>query len=152
MFNWENDDSVKMLLSLRSWGVIWSGMLLTLVVSLAAWAGDSFGIDVGSLGSIIQEPNSYNLLQVTLHGTALNVHRTGPIKGAKCGLIFGSYNFVLEDDTASLPVFVPGPCYASSWPFMPQDGDKVVIRGYIQILLTEPRTVQAIGLSVEPDS
>jgi hypothetical protein len=63
-----------------------------------------------AIGQIMEEPRSFHLRQVVLHGTVRNVQPLDPYKLPAGTTCYGGYLFRLEDDTASINVAVFGQC------------------------------------------
>ena len=59
---------------------------------------------------ILADPALFHLRQITLHGTVRNVQPLDPYEIPAGSTCYGGYLFGLEDDTAMLPVAVPGLC------------------------------------------
>ena len=59
---------------------------------------------------ILTDPALFHLRQITLRGTARNVQPLDPYEIPAGSTCYGGYLFNLEDDTATLPVAVPGLC------------------------------------------
>jgi hypothetical protein len=93
------------------------GGVLFLSCFFVVWsiAGVSFSLtgEVISIGTILKNPESYNLRVVTLEGTVRNVKPFEPYfepyKGPG-GVCYGTYTFTLEDKTGSIEVAHPTLC------------------------------------------
>lgn len=59
---------------------------------------------------ILADPALFHLRQITLRGTVRNVQPLDPYEIPAGSTCYGGYLFSLEDDTALLPVAVPGLC------------------------------------------
>jgi hypothetical protein len=59
---------------------------------------------------ILADPALFHLRQITLHGTVRNVQPLDPYEIPAGSTCYGGYLFGLEDDTAMLPMAVPGLC------------------------------------------
>lgn len=59
---------------------------------------------------ILADPSLFHLRQITLEGTVRNVQPLEPYEIPAGTTCYGGYLFSLEDDTATLPVAVPGLC------------------------------------------
>lgn len=59
---------------------------------------------------ILADPALFHLRQITLRGTVRNVQPLDPYEIPAGSTCYGGYLFSLEDDTAMLPVAVPGLC------------------------------------------
>ncbi|HEY6973132.1 MAG TPA: hypothetical protein VI359_02385 [Nitrospiraceae bacterium] len=88
--------------------------LVHIVVSV--WLGWSVGFSSAAAGEpitireILDEPMSFHLKQVTLHGTVRNVTPLDPYKLPAGTACYGAYLFYLEDETAVINVAVYGLC------------------------------------------
>lgn len=63
-----------------------------------------------TIQEVLSDPALFHLRQITLHGTVRNVQPLDPYEIPAGSTCYGGYLFTLEDDTASLPVAVPGLC------------------------------------------
>lgn len=59
---------------------------------------------------VLADPALFHLRQITLRGTVRNVQPLDPYEIPAGSTCYGGYLFNLEDDTATLPVAVPGLC------------------------------------------
>ena len=59
---------------------------------------------------ILADPALFHLRQITLHGTVRNVQPLDPYEIPAGSTCYGGYLFGREDDTAMLPMAVPGLC------------------------------------------
>ncbi len=87
-----------------------------------------------AIGTILKQPESYNLRVVTLQGTVRNVRPFEPYfapfagQGGRC---YGAYTFTLEDASGSIEVFHPALCAPPiQVPEVPE-GDKAMIEAQI---------------------
>jgi hypothetical protein len=63
-----------------------------------------------TIREILDEPKSFHLKQVTLHGTVRHVTPLDPYKLQAGTMCYGAYLFYLEDETSSISVAVYGRC------------------------------------------
>jgi hypothetical protein len=63
-----------------------------------------------TIREILDEPKSFHLKQVTLHGTVRHVTPLDPYKLQAGTMCYGAYLFYLEDETSSINVAVYGLC------------------------------------------
>jgi hypothetical protein len=63
-----------------------------------------------TIREILDEPKSFHLKQVTLHGTVRHVTPLDPYKLQAGTMCYGAYLFYLEDETSSINVAVYGRC------------------------------------------
>ncbi|MCK6500169.1 MAG: hypothetical protein L6Q38_11905, partial [Nitrospira sp.] len=86
-----------------------------------------------TIQEVLSDPTLFHLRQITLHGTVRNVQPLDPYEIPAGSTCYGGYLFTLEDDTASLPVAVPGLC---GIPLVKdpdvEDGARVAIEATIQ--------------------
>ncbi len=59
---------------------------------------------------VLADPALFHLRQITLKGTVRNVQPLDPYEIPAGSTCYGGYLFNLEDDTATLPIAVPGLC------------------------------------------
>lgn len=69
----------------------------------------------------------------TLQGTARQVTPTGMLFG-RCGRVYDSYSFILEDGTGSMQVDVAGSCHGPGVVLVVDEGDKVLVETVIEEL------------------
>ncbi|MGB3397584.1 MAG: hypothetical protein WBB60_14165, partial [Nitrospira sp.] len=91
-----------------------TSLLVTLVCCMMiVLVADSRRVDaqeVVTVQDILTDPALFHLRQITLRGTVRNVQSLDPYEIPAGSTCYGGYLFTLEDDTASLPVAVPGLC------------------------------------------
>src|SRR2546427_10883479 len=98
------------------------------------------------IGTILEHPESYNAHSVTLQGVARRVQSLGPRVG-DCPF-YDAYKFVLQDDTGSLEIEVPGPCAKPAGTMVPvSEGDKVVVQAQIGVLRSDRLPPPVIGIA-----
>ena len=82
---------------------------------------------------VLADPALFHLRQITLRGTVRNVQPLDPYEIPAGSTCYGGYLFNLEDDTATLPVAVPGLCGV---PMVKdpdvEDGARVVVEATVQ--------------------
>ena len=82
---------------------------------------------------ILTDPALFHLRQITLRGTVRNVQPLDPYEIPAGSTCYGGYLFNLEDDTATIPVAVPGLCGV---PMVKdpdvEDGARVVVDATVQ--------------------
>lgn len=83
-----------------------------------------------TIGAILASPETYYSRTVTLQGTARQVTPAGMIRG-RCGPVYDSYSFTLEDGTGSIVVDVAGTCRGPGVVLVVNDGDKVLVEAVI---------------------
>ena len=91
-----------------------TSLLVTLVCCMMiVLVADSRRVDaqeIVTVQDILADPGLFHLRQITLRGTVRNVQSLDPYEIPAGSTCYGGYLFTLEDDTASLPVAVPGLC------------------------------------------
>lgn len=89
--------------------------------------------EVLTVQEVLADPALFHLRQVTLKGTVRQVQPLDPYEIPAGSTCYGGYLFNLEDDTATLPVAVPGLCGV---PMVKdpevEDGARVVVDATIQ--------------------
>jgi hypothetical protein len=79
---------------------------------VCGWAAYAVGEDVLPIGTLLANPKTYHMKEVVLGGQARDIVQLPPYRTTR-SLCWGSYTFVLEDSTGSVPVFVQGACSVS---------------------------------------
>ena len=87
----------------------WSLCCLGTTLFLGAGSTGS-AAEIVTVHDILADPALFHLRQITLHGTVRNVQPLDPYEIPAGSTCYGGYLFGLEDDTAMLPVAVPGTC------------------------------------------
>jgi exonuclease VII large subunit len=99
----------------------------------AASPGPLLAEEPASIRHVLDEPRTYHLRHVTLHGTVRNVTPLDPYKLPNETVCYGAYLFSLEDEDAAIPVAVLGFC---GKPMVRdpdvEDGDHVEVSATIQ--------------------
>ena len=107
--------------------------------------------DAISIKDVFSNADSYQLHSVVLEGIATQVQLIGPLGNTKCGLSYELYQFVLQDETGSLTVVVPGTCGTAQNLVTPvPEGSRVRIEADIKVFTggQKPSTVQAVARGV----
>lgn len=104
---------------------------LQILVSFACVC-TSFAIEQMSIGTILEQPESYHLHEVILKGTVMQVQTKEPYIGAGSPC-YGAATFTLQDETGMIDVDIPGVCAKPQMQDQPRvsKGDKVVVRAQI---------------------
>ena len=115
-----------------------------LVVVLAC-AGSPMAAERLTIGQLNKFHASYHLHSVTLVGKVEAMHAFPPLPaaGKRCRSLYGIAEFVLIDDTGSLPVETLGSCFAAAME-LPHDGDLIELTAQIQVFIPEGQTGQVI--------
>ena len=102
-----SDGSSQLAHGLRTWLICG---LLGLALGLAMNHSLASAEETVTVQEILADPALFHLRQITLHGTVRNVQALDPYEIPAGSTCYGGYLFGLEDDTALLPVAVPGIC------------------------------------------
>ena len=92
---------------LRTW--LTYGLAAVTLVPVAGRAVSS-AEEAVTVQEILADPALFHLRHITLRGTVRNVQPLDPYEIPAGSTCYGGYLFGLEDDTAMLPVAVPGLC------------------------------------------
>ena len=82
------------------------------LVILCGWTAIATGQDAVPIGTVLANPKSYHAKEILLRGQARDIVQLPPYRTTR-SLCWGSYRFVLQDSTGSIPVFVQGACSIS---------------------------------------
>ena len=107
--------------------------------------------DAAKIKDVLSNADSYQLHPITLEGIATQVQVIGPVGNTKCGLSYELYQFVLQDETGSILVVVPGTCGTPQNLATPvPEGSRVRVEAVINVFTggQKPSTVQAIAKGV----
>jgi hypothetical protein len=87
-------------------------LICCLVISFARapYGPEAAAGELVMVKDILADPALFHLRQITLHGTVRNVQPLDPYEIPAGSTCYGGYLFGLEDDTAVLPIAVPGLC------------------------------------------
>jgi hypothetical protein len=89
----------------------WAGIgLLVCIMWSSSVAGWVSAQETVTVQDVLADPALYHLRQITLKGTVRNVQPLDPYEIPAGSTCYGGYLFNLEDDTATLPIAVPGLC------------------------------------------
>ncbi len=102
-----SDGSSQLAHGLRTWLICG---LLGLALGLAMNHSLASAEETVTVQEILADPALFHLRQITLRGTVRNVQPLDPYEIPAGSTCYGGYLFGLEDDTAMLPVAVPGLC------------------------------------------
>ncbi|MCS6290163.1 MAG: hypothetical protein H8K10_14495 [Nitrospira sp.] len=108
-------------------------LLFGLTTCLALNSGMIAAQEAFTVQEILADPALFHLRQITLRGTVRNVQPLDPYEIPAGSTCYGGYLFSLEDDTATIPVAVPGLCGV---PLVKdpdvEDGARVVVDATVQ--------------------
>ncbi|HVG03082.1 MAG TPA: hypothetical protein VM842_09330 [Nitrospira sp.] len=79
-------------------------------IGLGLYSSAAASGEMVTVRDILADPALFHLRQITLQGTVRNVQPLDPYEIPAGSTCYGGYLFGLEDDTAMLPVAVPGIC------------------------------------------
>ena len=102
-----SDGSSQLAHGLRTWLICG---LLGLALGLAMNHSLASAEETVTVQEILADPALFHLRQITLRGPVRNVQPLDPYEIPAGSTCYGGYLFGLEDDTAMLPVAVPGLC------------------------------------------
>ena len=102
-----SDDSSQPAHGLRTWFICG---LLGMALGMAMNHSLASAEETVTVQEILADPALFHLRQITLRGTVRNVQPLDPYEIPAGSTCYGGYLFSLEDDTAMLPVAVPGLC------------------------------------------
>lgn len=89
----------------------WAGIgLLVCIMWSSSGGGCVSAQETVTVQDVLADPALYHLRQITLKGTVRNVQPLDPYEIPAGSTCYGGYLFNLEDDTATLPIAVPGLC------------------------------------------
>jgi len=98
--------------------------------------------------SILSSPGEYQLHLVVLQGTVRKINPSGTLF-AKCGPVYDSYTFTLDDGTGAIQVSVAGACYHPGITIPVTEEEQLVAQVLIQVV-GEHQEVRAIARSIVP--
>ena len=108
-------------------------LLFGLTACLLLHSGMAAAQEAVTVQEILTDPALFHLRQITLRGTVRNVQPLDPYEIPAGSTCYGGYLFNLEDDTATIPVAVPGLCGV---PMVKdpdvEDGARVVVEATVQ--------------------
>lgn len=87
-----------------------TGLLSCMTLFVAPDIGMVSAQESVTVQEVLADPALFHLRQITLRGTVRNVQPLDPYEIPAGSTCYGGYLFSLEDDTAALPVAVPGLC------------------------------------------
>jgi hypothetical protein len=87
-----------------------AGLLSWMMVFLMPHTGMVSAQKAVTVQEVLDDSALFHLRQITLRGTVRNVQPLDPYEIPAGSTCYGGYLFNLEDDTATIPVAVPGLC------------------------------------------
>ena len=111
-----------------------------------ACAGSLMAAERLTIGQLKKYHASYHRHSVALVGkvTAMHAFPPLPVGGAEhCSPLYGIAEFVLVDDTGSMPVETLGRCFAATME-LPHDGDLIEVTAMIHAFVPDGQTAQVI--------
>jgi hypothetical protein len=123
----------------------WESVLLWGLAVVLAWAGSSMAAERLTIGHLHKYNASYQMHSVTLVGKVESMHAHPPktVRSKPCRTLYGVAEFVLVDDTGSLPVETLGSCFPAAMG-LPRDGDLVELTARIHVFVPDGQTAQVI--------
>jgi hypothetical protein len=126
-----------------------SGLPLGLILVLAC-ADSSFAVEQMTIAQLQQYQQSYHLRSVKVVGRVEQMHPfpPRPVAMKRCRFLYGIAEFVLIDDTGSLPVETIGSCLTAAGD-LPHDGDQIEATVQVHVSASEGGTKQVIKAIVQ---
>ena len=81
--------------------------------------------------TLLDGATSYQGHSVTVSGVAKEIEKWPPVPAGKCGILYDSYIFTVEDESGSIRVEVFGTCHVQGVVELAQDGDRVLVEGVL---------------------
>jgi len=105
------------------------------VLMVCGWTALAAGQTAVPIETVLADPKSYHAHQIVLRGQVRDIVQLPPYRTTR-SLCWGSYTFVLQDSTGSIPVFVQGACSISIMnpdvkPRQVTDGEEVTFEASI---------------------
>lgn len=101
---------MERILLLRSAGVAWWWIILSIALAVQALAASPVPIDV-----VLGDLDAFHLRKVTVQGVVRDFHALPPYLG-RTGPVFDACIFMLDDGTAAIPVHVVHGCPRADLP------------------------------------
>jgi hypothetical protein len=125
-----SDNASHIPLCLRIWLI---GAFVSMTIGMVMGCSLASADEAVTVQEILADPSLFHLRHITLHGTVRNVQPLDPYEIPAGSTCYGGYLFSLEDDTAMLPVAVPGLCGV---PMVKdpevEDGERVAVEATVQ--------------------
>jgi len=83
-----------------------------------------------SIRTLLNSASSFQAHAVTVVGIAKDRQDIPPFSGGKCGIVYDSYMFTLEDESGSIRIEVFGVCRMSGVRAPVSDGQKALVQGF----------------------
>ena len=121
------------------------GYILVALVLLFAYLDSSIASDILRIETILASPSSYTQHDVTLRGKARQIRKAEPYSCSKtyCGRSTVAYEFILEDETATIGISVPCSCFGET---SIHDGETLI--AIVSIRVLERGDVQPVVVGV----
>jgi len=85
--------------------------------------------------TLLDAATSYQAHNVAVSGRAKDVEKWSPVPAGKCGILYDSYVFKVEDESGSIRVEAMGTCGVRGMVEPVREGDRVFVEGvFIQLL------------------
>lgn len=111
-------------------------LLVATVLLIGISASASEMVSVKTLFS--RKALSFQHHNVTVEGTALYILHLPPANHVTCARLYGRAEFVVEDATGMIPVYVAGKCNPNAHHDVPWDGDRVRVTGRVEVTRRTP--------------
>lgn len=142
-------------LCLRRYGQVmrvlaWQSLLPWGLILVLAWADGSLAADRVTVAQLQKFHKSYHMHSVTIVGKVEEMHTFTPLPVAmkRCSTLYGLAEFVLTDETGSLPVESRGSCLPAAMN-LPHDGDRIEVTVMIHVYVPEGQATQVITATVQ---
>jgi hypothetical protein len=121
------------------------GYILAVLILLFAYLDSSIASDILRIETILASPSSYAQHDVTLRDKARQIRKAEPYSCSKtyCGRSTVAYEFILEDDTATIGISVPCSCFGET---SIHDGQTLI--AIVSIRVIERGDVQPVVVGV----
>lgn len=81
--------------------------------------------------TLLDGATSYQGHSVVVSGVAKEIEKWPPLPAGKCGILYDSYIFTVEDESGSIRVEVFGTCRVQGVVELAQEGDQVLVEGVL---------------------
>lgn len=112
------------------------GLLVFALVHASVFPGTvssspSSPVEPVPIRTLLDGATSYQGHSVAVSGVAKEIEKWPPVPAGKCGILYDSYIFTVEDESGSIRVEVFGTCHVQGVVELAQDGDRVLVEGVL---------------------
>jgi hypothetical protein len=118
---------MERILLLRSAGLVWWWIILSIALAVRSLAASPVPIDV-----VLGDLDAFHLRKVTVQGVVRDFHALPPYLG-RTGPVFDACIFTLDDGTASIPVHVVQGCPRADLPAL--NGKEAEIQATLEVTI-----------------